>query len=224
VAFVPLAQVAHQPHRHVGHRAGVVLHRVGHARDGDIDIADGLDPLAAELLADPVEGGVDVVEFADDHAGIDTLIHVAEAGEIDRQHRDRLVEPGRHDAEGLVFLVDRARHHVQQQLFDLLLLALQLARVALDHHRIAVDHRFQLADAGDVLADQHRDALAVVQRQRHVHRHHHRAPAQLEGRLGGEPPALGQRRLQRVESRPGNRSPSRAPASGAPNHSAKVSL
>ncbi len=185
VRAVALLEIAQEAHRGIGGAAGMVLGRVRQARHRDVEIADGADAGAVELFADPVEGGVDVVQLADDHRRVMRGHHLGEADEIDADHRDRIVEPRGDDAEGPVFLVDRARHHVQQQLLDLLLLALDLAGVALDHHRIGVDHRLQLLDPADVLADQHGDRLVPVERAVEGQRHGHGAAAQPEGRLGG---------------------------------------
>ena len=77
-----------------------------------------------------------------------------------------------------------------------LLLALDLARVALDHHRIGIDHRFEFADARDVLAHEHDEFLAAVLRCREVGGDDHRAPLALVLDLGGVAPARGKRRLE----------------------------
>ena len=109
---------------------------------------------------------------------------VRETFKIDRDHRDTVKQLGLDRSEGFELFIGRPGHHVQKQLFNLLFLAPDLVRVALNHHGIGIDHRFQLLDAADVLANQN-GKVFLVQRLVELDGHGHRAATHLEADFHG---------------------------------------
>ena len=80
MAFVAALQIADEAHGAIGDGPHVVGRGFGHAGDGEIGVADGLDPLAAELFCNSVEGGEDIVQLAERDRGV---VFRREAGEVD---------------------------------------------------------------------------------------------------------------------------------------------
>ena len=188
---VSFAYVTPEQDRRPGDVLGMVGGRFRQAGYRHIGVADGLDAFAPELVDDAVERRENIVEFGNQNGRVGRYRHFGEAHKVEHQHGYLVVSRRRRDAVIFQFLVDRFRHHVEQQVLRPVLFAAQLPFVLFHQLRIGLDHVFEFLDLRDIGAfhHQHRIVGIVIRMvQRDTNRDRQYPAFDLDLDFAGKPP------------------------------------
>ena len=110
VTAVSFFEVPQEAHGAICNRRRMIGCWLRHAGYREIGVANGLDPLYAELLADPVKSSKNVVQLAKRDCRVVGLGKVRKPNEIEHEYRDISIKLRRDHTERFIFFVNAARH------------------------------------------------------------------------------------------------------------------